>query len=193
VAPDGSWLASGGFDGQIRLWDVAEAALRGVLTGHRGSVRALAVCPDGKWLASGGADGIVRIWDVVAHTQISALVCSGPILTMSVAADGGWLAAGSYGKITIWDTGRWTTRTLLDAHAGSVMALAAAPEGDLLASVGRDRTVRIWELQHGRCEAMMRVDQDLTACSWSPDGPSLAIAGGRGRPYLFDLRLSPRR
>jgi WD40 repeat protein len=35
VAPDGSWLASTGFDGQVRIWDVQSARrTMSVRTGH---------------------------------------------------------------------------------------------------------------------------------------------------------------
>ena len=34
VAPDGSWLASGGEDGTVRIWDVATGQQRATLTGH---------------------------------------------------------------------------------------------------------------------------------------------------------------
>ena len=60
VAPDGSWLASGGWDGTVRIWDAAAGQDRAALPGHTGRVAvAVAVAPDGSWLASGGGDGTV--------------------------------------------------------------------------------------------------------------------------------------
>jgi WD40 repeat protein len=67
VAPDGSWLASGGSDGTVRIWDAATGRQRATAVGHTSHIKmvtALAVAPDGSWLASSGADGEVRIWDV---------------------------------------------------------------------------------------------------------------------------------
>jgi WD40 repeat protein len=77
VAPEGSWLASGSYDGTVRIWDAATGRERAALTGHSGSVAAVVVAPDGSWLASGGRDGTVRIWDAVTgHTRALMLVDS---------------------------------------------------------------------------------------------------------------------
>ena len=54
MAPDGSWLATGGWDGTARIWDAASGRQRATLKGHTGRVEAVAVAPDGSWLATGG-------------------------------------------------------------------------------------------------------------------------------------------
>jgi len=73
VAPDGSWLVSGGDDGTVRIWDAATWQQRAVLAGSASLVAAVAVAPDGSWLASGSLDGTVRIWEATtwhAHAMM---------------------------------------------------------------------------------------------------------------------------
>ncbi|MBB2742104.1 UNVERIFIED_ORG: WD40 repeat protein [Microbispora rosea subsp. rosea] len=60
---DGRWLASGGADGTLRIWDAAKHTLVKVCTGHKKWIRGLRFSPRGDHIVSGGADGIVRIWD----------------------------------------------------------------------------------------------------------------------------------
>jgi serine/threonine protein kinase len=63
---DGQWLVSGGGDGSVRVWRVADGAEVHCLRGHAGAVRAVAFGPDGRVVFSGGADGTLRRWPLPA-------------------------------------------------------------------------------------------------------------------------------
>lgn len=58
----GLLLASGGADGEVRVWDAADGKPVATFKGHAGPVLALAFGPDGKTLYSGSADRTVRTW-----------------------------------------------------------------------------------------------------------------------------------
>jgi WD40 repeat protein len=73
--PKGEWLASGGSDNRILLWNVAEQTLIGTaMTGHGDSVTGLAFAGDGSVLVSASRDGTLRFWDV-ALDGIADRVC----------------------------------------------------------------------------------------------------------------------
>jgi len=55
-SPDNRWLASGGKDNVIKIWDLATGNVLRTLYGHTSNVNALAVSPDGKLLASGSGN-----------------------------------------------------------------------------------------------------------------------------------------
>jgi WD40 repeat protein/DNA-binding SARP family transcriptional activator/class 3 adenylate cyclase len=61
-APDGSSLATTGFDGTVRISDPESGEQVLVLRGHRVLVSDVAFSPDGSKLASASPDGTVRVW-----------------------------------------------------------------------------------------------------------------------------------
>ena len=50
--------------------DAATGQERASLTGHTGTVTAVAAAPDGSWLATGSADGTVRSWRMTDGTPL---------------------------------------------------------------------------------------------------------------------------
>ena len=61
---DSRILAAGEWDGTIRLWDVSQGRLAGILDGHPAPVVALMFTEDGTGLVSASLDGTVRLWGV---------------------------------------------------------------------------------------------------------------------------------
>jgi WD40 repeat protein len=59
---DGQTLASGSQDETIKLWNLKTGDLLRTLTGHKGSVRSVAISADGQTLASGSLDQTIKLW-----------------------------------------------------------------------------------------------------------------------------------
>jgi WD40 repeat protein len=72
-SPDGSTLATAGWDGKLRLWDVHRRRLTATLAGHTDSAQSVAFTPDGNTLTTSSDDGTVRLWDTDAFNDLATL------------------------------------------------------------------------------------------------------------------------
>ena len=194
IAPDGTWLAAGGIDGTVRIWDVVTGRQRAAFRGHAGPVMSMAVAPDGSWLAIAFIDGLVRIWDLADEKEQAVLSGHGGGTTVAVAPDGSWLAGASGdGTVSICEVAAGRSRAKLSEHAIWVDAVAALPGGSL-ATGGLDSKVRIWDAATGKERlALDGHSAAVAGIAAAPDGSWVATAGGDPEVRIWDTATGSER
>ncbi|MBM4091813.1 MAG: TIGR03067 domain-containing protein, partial [Planctomycetes bacterium] len=172
-SPDGATLVSGGWDGSIRIWDLAAGRAKPVSWG--GEMGSRSVSENGRPYGAvlGGAE------------------------EMALSPDGTKLAAYAGERVGVWDSqnpkrvaGYPQFPLLWNQTSSTVGDLAFSPDGRFLAiGIGDPYRcgVHIVEAASGRRLRTFERDQPTYAVAFSPDGNTLAWTGTGKAITLWDL------
>jgi hypothetical protein len=165
-SPDSSMLVSGGFDGQLKLWDVATRECTATLNvaGEDGVISDCVWSPDGCILACARTDAKLQLWDVATQTCLASLQrtdgAGDGAESCAWSPDGHSLAITRPDGFEVWDvlTGRRTAR-----HAGCFVSCAWSPSGRKVLIVGA--AVALWDVARRSC-APLAGHAEVRACAW---------------------------
>jgi len=156
LSPDGRYLASGGRDGLVKLWNVESGELLETFQGHKGDpgiVFAVAFSPDARLLATCADDKLVKIWDVASGERIKTIeptVVFSPS-TVCFTGDGNkLLCAGNDAELFDVKSGQLVHT--FTGHIDRLQTLTLSHNSRWLATSGanQDGTIRCWEVESGK-------------------------------------------
>lgn len=187
-SPDGRWIASGGTDGALRIWDAVTLQQIGRDLQHGSWVHSLAFSPEGDEIATASDEG-VTLWDV-ASGQLRKLISLDPRpMSVAYSPDGARLLAG----LT-------TENYLIDRASGRVIArpsgreLRFSPDGWTIvgASSGDDFAIRTWQGNSGAASAPLAISLNADPRALASYDQRIAVATRDGDVTIWDARTGQR-
>ncbi|MEY2505254.1 MAG: hypothetical protein QOG27_1534 [Verrucomicrobiota bacterium] len=158
---DGNWLATTSRDGQVGIWNVANASHNAVafLQGHTDSIwlPELVETPEKTWLVTPSADGTVRLWILPSGEKArfsknkpedsEVLRHGAPVRRAAMDSQARWIVtAGADGYAVLWD--RQTGERLCQVqHKEAVREVGFQPGGTHFVTASDDKTAQVWDAQ----------------------------------------------
>jgi eukaryotic-like serine/threonine-protein kinase len=201
-SPDGRWLAVGGFDGRVRLWDLQTSRLIHELEGHTQRIILLdfSPVPGDRRLVTAGFDGTARIWDAGTGQELFKLEGHDDdwVYCAIFSPDGTTIATGGRDKtVRLWNSQTGALQEILENDYGdSVMCVAFSPDGRKLAYGGGsgdpfvrrlDPPVRLLDLTTRERRDFTGHSNSVSCVVFSPDGNRIATASWDGTARLAEV------
>ena len=194
LSPDGSLLATAGYDRTIRLWNAADASLLREIDVHNAAVFDLAWHPDGGVLASASGDETVKLWRVSDGQRLDTL--SQPqaeVRQVRFTPDGSQvIAAGRDKRIHIWQLVSLTEPTINPqlharfAHESPVSAVALSNDGAALLSAAEDASLKSWHLPALTITTTLEAQPDVVSAIVHWQGSAFLVGRMDGSLAIVD-------
>ena len=176
-SPDSTMLASGGHRG-VKLWDVNTGRdIANIPIKPSSRVRLVSFSPDGRTLAYRvSGEKLTRLWDVTTQTQTG--IIENPSVDYWVFSPDGKVLASAAGRIiTLWDVVTGQPIATLEGPLDRIRHITYSPDGNTLASVSRDETVRLWDIATNQ---NIKTFEGTSYAAFSPDGTMLVFRKNGG-------------
>lgn len=203
LSPDDALLASGHFDGTVRLTDAKTGREVRTFTGLTGRAWTVRFSPDGKHLAASGGQweegtaGWAKVWTVADGKEVCTLgEHPDTAFGLAYSPDGKRIATGCRdGKVRVFDADGKLQLTI-DHGATTVRFVGYTPDGSQLISGGWDGRVVFWTAATGAQQREHTIANGrVNRVAYSKDGKKYAIAYNEpgendqqtGRVQLFQI------
>ncbi|KAJ3145808.1 hypothetical protein HDU89_006860 [Geranomyces variabilis] len=191
---DGQFVATGGDDGKVKLWNTQTGFCFVTFADHTAGVNALEFAKQGQVVFSASLDGTIRAFDLIRYRNFRTFTTPTPVQFSCLAVDpsGEVVCAGSVDtfEIFVWSVQTGKLLDIFTGHEGPVSALAFSD--GMLASASWDKSVRMWDVfgrDRGAQEALEH-PAEVLSIAYRPDGKVLAASTLDGQVLFWNVAES---
>ena len=151
TGPTAYYLASGGEDSKIKVWDLAKRKAVASLESHVSIVRAFDYSPEKNILASGSRDRTLVLWDARTWETRAVLPLLEETEAIGFLRHGTYLySGGSHGNVRLWNMsgGREiTSQSSKGSEDNAIIQIVSRPQQNVLLSVHADQSLVLHSLE----------------------------------------------
>ncbi|XVF29932.1 hypothetical protein REPUB_Repub16aG0013500 [Reevesia pubescens] len=212
---DGQLLASGGFDGVVKVWDTS-GNLKHTLEGPGGGIEWVRWHPKGHLILAGSEDCTIWMWNADNGNCLNVFSGHGASVTCGdFTPDGKTICTGSEDStLRIWNprsgesihvvrghpyhaegltclsvVSSWASQTTSSTEGdpeSSIECVSFAPSFPWAVSGGMDRNLTIWDLQHSTSRFICNHEEGVTCLAWLGASKFLATGCCDGRIQIWN-------
>ena len=195
-SPDGKQIVTASLDGSAIVWDAASGQDLFQLLGHQSTVTSARFSPDGKRIVTASADNTALVWDaqtgkpmrhLEGHVDPLSFASFSPVdpdLILTISLD----RTAKVWKSPSRNHFDWHVVNELHGHKDILTGAAFSPDGRYIATVSRDRSIRLWRTltEHGRL-ALFGHNGSVHDAVFSPGGSQVVSASSDNTARIWDL------
>ncbi len=193
IGHDGRTALSGGYDRDLRLWDLATGTCLKILQGHGDCVNSVAVDSRGTLALSGSRERQRRLilWDLATGRILRTFEGhKHNVLAVCLSRDGRLAVSGALdGTARLWDTANGTCLQVFPGEKVGVNAVALSRDGRLVLGGGVSGILHLWEASTGRLLRSIAASPGglIRAVDFAPNAQTAASGDVFGNLCLWDL------